>query len=116
MVSFYTFANRSNLVHVAGAWKHVVHRVTNPIKVGKPRITLGYFAFPDYDIPIVPLDMNGPPKYTATTCGEHSRTGRRYAAKFYRAEVMDELRRAQGLYEETEQEMDARFVLKQSKL
>ena len=37
-----------------GAWKHVVHRVTNPkSKADKPRISIGYFAFPDYDVRIV---------------------------------------------------------------
>lgn len=64
----------------------------------------------------IPLDMNGDPLYEQTTCGEHSRTGRRFALKFYDHELMDKLRREQGLYGETEEEADSRVVEKQSRL
>ena len=46
-------------------------------------------------------------RYRSTTCGEHSRNGRRYASKFYDVERMDQLRAAQGLYGEDETEADA---------
>lgn len=101
-------------------WHHVVHRVTNPVfdpvsaeldpsSVAPARVTLGFFAFPDYDAVVDCLPGFVPQRasdreYEPMTCGEHSRIGRRLGAHHYDPERLEQLRVQQGLYGKDELE------------
>lgn len=97
-----------------GRLHHVLHRVTNPrfdpTNPAPDRLTIGHFAFPDYDAVIdafpnyQPADAKDRKFERPMTCGEHSRIGRRLGQKYYDAERLEKLRVAQGLYGKDEKE------------